>query len=198
MKPANYEDYRREQIEQAKVFQDFVCDCFLNILKIPISAYSSRVYQQEVGESASGIEIKNDRNFARTRNLYIEISEKARPRPGAYADSGIMRNDNTWLYVIGDFNTLFVFAKRLLIGLHRTRRYRVVENGTKTSIGFLLPERDAVKYAAQILTPNAETKIAKSILDAHQLTCEAYRSMLEGDTSQMYLFEMASDTDENP
>lgn len=187
MKLNDYEAYRSDQIEQSRIFQDFVCDCFLNILKIPISTYGSRIYQQEIGESASGIEIKNDRNFHRTGNLYIEVREKARPRPGPYADSGILRSDNTWLYVIGDFNNLFVFAKSLLVCLHQSRRYRAVENGTKTSLGFLLPEADARKYAAQILTPQAETKIAKSVLDAHAATQEAYRSMLEGSTSQMKL-----------
>lgn len=194
MNPSEYNEYRRRSIEEAAVYQDFVVDCFLNILKVPITMYTSKAYQHGVGESACGIEIKHDKRFGgtgkekATGNLWIELKEKAVPRAGAYADSGIMRNDNSWLYVIGNYDIIFIFAKRLLIGLSKTARYRQLENGTKTSVGFLLPKDDAMKYAAQVLTPNASEKIAKSVMDAHEFTMDIYRSMVEGNARQMRLF----------
>ena len=67
-------------------------------------------------------------------------------------------DDNTWLYIIGNYETIFIFSKRLLQSLSRTGKYKHLENGTKTSVGFLLPKQDAEKYAAKILYPSAENR----------------------------------------
>lgn len=187
MKATNYETYRKTQIESGQAYQDFVVDCCYRILNMPISCYSSKLYQQNVGESINGVEIKNDRKFKESGNLYVEIAEKARPRAGDYAQSGINRGDNTWLYLIGDFDTIYVFAKSMLVGMSKSPKYRHVENGTKTSVGFLLPVTDAVKYAAVVMTPNASEKIAKCQHDMHRLGFESFRTMIEGNASQMML-----------
>lgn len=181
----DYGKYRQTKMETAKVYQDFVVDACWNILKLAVCQYSSRLYQQEVGESLGGVEIKHDENYARTGNLYIETSEKAEPREGPYAKSGIYRSDNTWLYMIGDYDTIFVFSKNLLRGLHRSKRYREVENGTKTSTAFLLPGADGEKYAAVVLKPNASEKISKAIADLHGLSDSLFRSMIEHSTDQL-------------
>jgi len=39
----------------------------------------------------------------------------------------------------------------LLSQLAKTGKYKVLENRTKTSKGFLLPKKDAIKYAAKVL-----------------------------------------------
>lgn len=187
MSVANYEDYRQSQIESARVFQDFVVDACWNILKIAVCQYSSRVYQFQVGESLSGIEIKYDKKMAESGNVYIETSEKARPRNGEFAKSGIYRSDNTWLYIIGDYDTLFVFSKQLLRGLHRSNRYREVEISLGTSTGFLLPRTDAEKYAAVVLSPKASNKIAKGIADLDGLSDSIVRSMIEHNSDQLLL-----------
>lgn len=191
MNQSDYEEYRKRQIQSGQVFQDFVVDCCYHILHMPISPYGSKLYQQNVGESINGVEIKNDRYFGRkekpTGQLWIETAEKARPRSGDYAKSGIYRNDNTWLYIIGDYNTIFVFAKKMLLGLHSTGKYPQQENRTKTSLGFFLSVEEAMKYAAIVMTPNAEEKISKCVHEMHQMSSELLRSMLEGDTKQMML-----------
>lgn len=104
--------------------------------------YASRRFQIAHGENMLGAEIKRDGKFRQTGNLYIETAEKAHPDNPRYVPAGIQREDNSWLYVIGDEQTLFIFSTkylRLLAG-----RYRVVE--TPTSIGFLLPVAEAEKY----------------------------------------------------
>ena len=164
-----YSAYYRRQLENGQLFQDFVVDACWTHLGLAVVQYNSKVYQQTVGESRTGVEIKHDMKFKKTGNLWIEISEKARPRPGPYAQSGIMRDDNTWLYVIGDYDKFFIFAKSLLIALSRSERYRVQENGTKTSCGFLLKEADAEKYAAAIVTPNASQKVSSAIHESERL-----------------------------
>lgn len=171
-----YEKYRAVKIENGKVYQDFIVDACWNLLGLAIVQYSSTVYQQTIGESKTGAEIKHDEQFARTGNLWIEVEEKARPRPGPYVPSGIYRSDNTWLYIIGNYDHVFIFQKTLLQILHRSEKWRLLENGTKTSRGFLLPEKDATKFAAAILHPLAADRISKVIGDVSRLGRELHEA----------------------
>jgi len=182
-----YEKYRSNKIESGKLFQDFVVDACWNLLGLAIVQYSSQVYQQTIGESKTGAEIKHDEQFAQTDNLWIEIAEKARPRPGDHVASGIYRNDNTWLYIIGNYDTLFIFQKTLLKILHQSGKWRILENRTQTSRGFLLSKKDAERYAAAILQPRAATRIAKVIGDITKLGRELHE-MARRDLAQLDLF----------
>jgi hypothetical protein len=172
----SYEQYRATKIESGKVFQDFVIDACWNLLGLAIVQYSSALYQQTIGESRTGAEIKHDEMFARTGNLWIEIEEKARPRPGPYATSGIYRGDNSWLYIIGNYDRIFIFQKTLLRLLHQSGRFRVVENNTRTSRGMLLTEADATLLAAQTLHPRAGKRVGKAISDLSRLGRELHEA----------------------
>lgn len=160
-----YRQYYETKLEGSKLFQDFVVDTAWSLLGLAIVQYSSRSYQQTVGESRTGVEIKFDEKFSSTGNLWIEVGEKARPRPGDYAVSGIYRDDNTWLYCIGNYDVMFFFAKTMLQGLHRSGKFRMLENHTKTSQGFLLKGELAEKYAAVVLRPNAAERVAGIVGD---------------------------------
>ena len=140
--------YYKEKLEQGLEYQDFVSEVLYKI-GLPLFSYNSKKYQIEYGENKLGIEIKFDNKFSETGNVYIEIAEKSNPDNPCFVISGIYRNDNTWLYVIGDRKKVFVFPKVILKLLHKSGRYRAVENAT--SKGFLLPTGDADKYAAKII-----------------------------------------------
>lgn len=159
----SYAEYYKAKLDGAKLYQDFVVDAAWNLLGLAIVQYASEVYQRTVGESRTGVEIKHDEKFGKTRNLWIEVAEKARPRDGPYVASGIYRNDNTWLYCIGDYDTIFFFPKTILRLLHASERWSVLENNTRTSEGFLLREHEAEKYAAAILRPNAADAVGKVV-----------------------------------
>ena len=178
MNNAAYSKYYAAKLEGALVFQDFVVDAAWSLLGLAIVQYGSRAYQQAVGESRTGVEIKFDEKYSSTGNLWIECGEKAAPRPGDYAQSGIYRNDNTWLYVIGNYDTIFIFAKTLLRGLSESGRYTKRENNTKTSVGFLLKDDDARKYAAAVLQPNASDKVSKVVGDLAELGRIAHQAAL--------------------
>lgn len=184
----NYDAYRANKIESGQLYQDFVVDACWNLLGLAVVQYTSKLYQQQVGESKTGVEIKHDEKYATTENLWIELAEKARPRSGPYAKSGVNRSDNTWLYVIGDYDTIFIFAKTLLQALASGGRYRLLENNTKTSVGYLLPDADAKKYAAQILYPNAERKLGKAIKDLQQAGRELHEAVMRPPGRQLDLF----------
>lgn len=182
-----YEAYRQNKMETGSQYQDFVMDACASYLGLYIQTYSSRLYQHEVGETRQGAEIKHDERFKQTRNLWIEVAEKARPRPGDYAKSGLYRGDNTWLFIIGDYDVIFIFQLNILQLLHASGRYRERENGTLTSVGFLLPEPDAIKFAGRILHPQASQKIAKHVQDMEAIGRELHAELIR-DGRQLDLF----------
>ena len=138
-----YEDTYKPQLEEAAKYQDFITD---ELLKhgIVLNQYASCEYQRKVGESASGIEIKHDKQMAETGNVYIETAEKSNPSKPNYTDSGVYRNDNTWLYLIGDYNTALLFSKNQLrqcIESDETWRMEknIIYRETPTSRGYTFP-----------------------------------------------------------
>lgn len=133
--------YYAKQLEIGLEFQDVVTGALYQ-RGIVVVGYASRRYQNECGENMLGAEIKRDGKFRETGNLYIETAEKAHPDRREYVPSGIHRNDNSWLFVIGDEKKIFIFSTKYLRMLEP--RYRTVEK--PTSRGFLMPLVDAVKY----------------------------------------------------
>lgn len=55
-----------------------------------------------------------------------------------------MRNDNSWLYIIGDEMTIYVFPVKYLVYLFEKNRYKIVD--TPTSRGMLMPLAEADRY----------------------------------------------------
>jgi len=194
---SSYDAYRKNKIESGLLFQDFIVDLMLQVLRFPVTIYSSRLYQQTVGEGPAGVEIKHDENYARTGNLWIEVAEKACPRPGDYARSGVFRDDNSWLYIIGDYDTVFVFAKVALQSLARSDRFRILENRTKTSKGYLLPDAVARRCAARVLAPKAKQKIVVAVGDLHELGRQLHRAAL-ANPAQRALFQFNDEPAPDP
>lgn len=146
----DYRIYYREQLSCALEYQDFVAEQLYSI-GLPLFNYASKKYQVERGENKLGVEIKHDKQFRTTGNFWIEVSEKSHPNRKEYFPSGINRSDNTWLYVIGDYNEIFIFSKSFLLKISKTKHYKIIPNKTGTSLGFLFPRCDAEKYAAKII-----------------------------------------------
>ena len=143
----NYREYYSIQLSEAQEYQDWCTTVFIKELGVAVTNYQSKKYQYNVGENVQGLEIKNDKKFRETGNLYIEVKEKSHPSNPNYVKSGIYRLDNSWLYCIGDYNIIYIFAKKHLQLIYEAGKYREVT--TPTSIGFLLPINDADKYCAK-------------------------------------------------
>lgn len=133
--------YYQDKLQQGLEFQDAVTKALYR-RGIVIVGYSSRKYQNQEGENLLGAEIKRDGRFRETGNLYIEVAEKADPQNSHYVESGIYRKDNSWLFVIGDEETIYIFSTKYLRFLEK--KYRQIEK--PTSLGFLMPIQDAEKY----------------------------------------------------
>lgn len=161
MRP-HYEQYRKEMLGISAEFQDFIMER-MHVIGTILQPYTS-VRGQLKGENLLGLEIKNDRRYAETGNLCIEVAEKARPRDGDYVKSGIFRSDNTWLYGIGNQQTFFIFAKSTLRNTHASLRKNGIagrnglfrwngffEYANETSKGFCIPPAMAgTLYARKI------------------------------------------------
>ena len=133
--------YYQNKLQEGLEFQDVVTKALYQC-GIVVVGFSSRRFQFQEGENMLGAEIKRDGKFRSTGNLYIEIAEKSHPDNERYIDSGIHRKDNSWLFVIGDEKTVYIFSTKYLRMLQK--RYKQVEK--PTSLGFLLPIPDAEKY----------------------------------------------------
>lgn len=140
----NYKTYYFEKLEEGLEYQDFITELLIKEIGISLSTFSSKNYQNKIGENRQGFEIKFDNKMLDTGNIYIEVKEKSNPNNQNYVNSGIYRNDNTWLYLIGNYQTVYIFGKSHLKLMYESNKYREVK--TKTSIGFLLPILDANKY----------------------------------------------------
>lgn len=143
-------------LNKGQEFQDYVFDKLYEI-GIPLISYSSKKYQIEKGENKAGVEIKFDDNFAKTNNFWIEVAEKYDPKQEDWFDSGIKRDDNTWLYIIGNYDIFYIFAKRHLMSLlnkesaNGKKKYPIRISSRKTSKGFLLDKQMADCIATRVL-----------------------------------------------
>ena len=146
-----YQAYYAERHQRSLEFQDFVMKQ-LALHGIFISFYCSQKYQYEEGESLAGIEIKFDDMFSKTGNLYIEYEEKSHPNNKNYVPSGIERKDNSWLWVQGNYEVLYIFAKKDLKRYKTELKVRHIV--TPTSKGYLLPAFMSDEYAAHIIRVN--------------------------------------------
>jgi hypothetical protein len=156
IKPEYPDGDRDTLFEEALEFQDFVVDLFLKEIGISISNYSSKYFQYNKGESPQGIEIKLDNRILETKNVSIEVAEKSRADIQNWTPSGIMRDDNTWLYVQGNKKIIFIFAKKTLQGIYKARYQDKVWEPKKTIKTFLMPMSDAEKYAAKVIRVNKQ------------------------------------------
>lgn len=133
--------YYAEKLEVGLQFQDVVTH-ELYLRGIVVVGYSSRRFQNTHGENMLGAEIKRDGKFRESGNLFLEVAEKSHPDNPQFIPSGIMRKDNSWLYVIGDEKTMWIFPTEYL----RRLKDRYVQVTKTTSIGYLMPLNDADKY----------------------------------------------------
>lgn len=135
----------RDSFEKGMEFQDYVC---LRLAKegIILQNISSKRFQFEVGENLQGFEIKLDRRCTETEQLSIEVAEKSSRDVLIWTDSGIMREDNSWLYIQGNYDAFWVFARDWLLRYYGAKSPDVSEfNGTIRR--WFLPIDHADKYA---------------------------------------------------
>lgn len=141
-----------DSYEEGNKFQDFVC---IELAKenIILQNINSKKFQFETGENLQGFEIKLDNRCTGangtepSNRLSIEIAEKTKAENQYFIDSGIYRDDNSWLYIQGNTNVFWIFSKKLLVMLHKSGKYNEYEQ--KTIKTFFLPIDIADKFCCK-------------------------------------------------
>lgn len=130
-----------DSLEKGLAFQDFVC---VQLAKrhIVLQNIGSKKYQLEVGENLQGFEIKLDRRCTDTKRLSIEVYEKTSRDVLFWTPSGILRDDNSIVYIQGNYDCFWVFMKNWLVRYFEQKSPPVEEfNGTIRR--FFLPVGEA-------------------------------------------------------
>tara|TARA_R110000787_G_scaffold171757_1_gene284438 strand:+ start:317 stop:748 length:432 start_codon:yes stop_codon:yes gene_type:complete len=133
-------------LELGRQFQDTIL-FDLNKRGISFSNYTSKKFQYEVGENTAGIEIKHDMQFRTTGNLFIEIETKT--KNNNWIKSGIFRDDNSWLFLIGDEKKYWIFGKKSLQRILTDSNLNPVL--TSDSKGYLLPIKQADIFSERVI-----------------------------------------------
>lgn len=129
--------YKYDQLEIGWRYQDFISRRLYEIGLVCIP-HQSRDYQLKYGESFNGIEIKFDRQLKDTGNIYIEIESKSSYYKDKWCPSGAFSEDNSYLYVIGNYEVAYLFAKNQLRDLFNRKKDKIKVVETQNSKGFLL------------------------------------------------------------
>lgn len=120
----------KDSLEKGLSFQDFVC---IQLAKrhIILQNIGSKKFQFQVGENLQGFEIKLDTNCTRTGRLSIEVAEKTNRDMLYWTDSGIMKEDNSIMYIQGNYEAFWMFWKNQLQRWYKKNKPEVTTfNGT--------------------------------------------------------------------
>ena len=164
----------KECFERGDKYEDFVYPIFCKEWGVDLIPCKTPDEQINIGENSFGVEIKFDERSTTSPNLFIEHEERHEKNDNTLSDwakSGIYRGDyykdNSWLYLIGNYNIFYIFLKKRLKDLHSTKKYPEASgftaSGNETSKGFLLPQREAKTLALDIINIKKTSNECKQI-----------------------------------
>lgn len=147
--------YFIENLTLSHRFEIYI-DYLFNNHGIDMGLYYGRDGQHN-GETQIGVEIKRDMKLVETGNIYIEYAEKHNANNERWVNSGILKNDNTRYFLIGDINEYYILRKRNLIDIYnRLIRKQYVHGckmtgaGRRTSLGFIMSRSIAANITLSI------------------------------------------------
>ncbi|MBA7684334.1 hypothetical protein ES703_92727 [subsurface metagenome] len=87
------------------------------------------------------------------------MAEKSKAINKSFVPSGIMREDNSWLYIQGNKKIIFIFGKKFLQQLYQAKYKDKVWQPKPTIKTFLLPIAEARKYALKVFENEHDKRI---------------------------------------
>jgi hypothetical protein len=106
-------DYRA-QWSDGDAFESYVVDHLQREWRATFDRCLTKTDQLAYGDTFFGLEIKYDKQFAKTGNLCIEVAEKTHASNARYVEAGILCESCAWLYGIGNELEFFIFSRRTL------------------------------------------------------------------------------------
>lgn len=140
------EEIYNPRLVKGQKYQGFVAQLLLKLKNIVLTNLQSKYYQGTVGENMQGFEIKFDNKMADTGNVFIEIQQRY-SSDEEYWDSSLKRDDNAWMYCIGNYNVVFFFTKKILRKYLKEVNPAIKENSEKTGKGFLLTREQCLEMS---------------------------------------------------
>lgn len=115
MLPPDYPDAPRSGVvEDGKKFERLLVELLRRFLKTDLEIFEDRHSQYTIGESPQGYEAKLDATSLHSGLQSCECFEKRR-RDGVWVASGILREDNTHTYCIGNWKWIHCVPKSRLV-----------------------------------------------------------------------------------
>jgi hypothetical protein len=115
--------------------------------RFPMGYCWSYENQLVFGDTLARTEIKNDRRWMDTGNLFIEVRERPNDK-ALWLPAGIYHRTEPWFYLIGDETCLWFLPVRWLQRMHQTGKFQ--RKQTPTAEAFLLPVEMADKIALKV------------------------------------------------
>lgn len=147
-----------DPLQTGAEFLDFVM-VTLQTRGLYLQPFTSKKYQYEKGESLQGWEVKFDGRYTDTGQLSIEVAEKTKAANTEWVKSGIYRNDNTLLYIQGNYTGFYIFIRKQLVVLHTIKddgKWRYTRAEIPTLQKFYLPIITANRLGIRITADGAE------------------------------------------
>lgn len=149
----NKTNYYKEKLQAAFEFENYIEKLLKNQFNLDLKPFLTPEGQYKKGENELGIEIKNDTLIKKYGNVYIEYAEKSKGSNSSFVKSGILKDDNSIYFLIGDKSKFWIFKKSRLIQIYREERQhlkdkKISKRGIKfkkiaTSLGYVYPVRNA-------------------------------------------------------
>src|SRR5271166_5675765 len=137
--------YGRSQLEIGKKYETFV-QGLVGRWGLMFWVNELPAFQMK-GESLQGCEIKEDKGCQKYGHLSIEIAEKSHYDNPDWVASGIFKADNSWAYIQGNYDIVFVFSKKWLLRYYEAKNPPIHEaslhrGDPPTVRKFHLPDHD--------------------------------------------------------
>lgn len=158
--------YYKDKLHESFSFEIFVYT-LLYSKGVDLKPYYTEEGQNS-GENELGVEIKNDTLIKKTGNIYIEYMEKSAANKAVYVKSGILKDDNTRFFIIGEKQAFWILRKSDLRNIFKEefalyKAGKPSKRGVRfvtidTSGGMLLPKGEADKIKLTLDTLIDELK----------------------------------------
>jgi hypothetical protein len=146
--------YYKEKLQASFEFENYIAELLQRDFNLDLQQFLTPEGQYDLGENELGIEIKNDTLIKKWGNVYIEYAEKSNSGNYVFVKSGILKDDNSIYFLIGDRDGFWIFRKERLLEIYReevaiVKSGQVSKRGIKfkqiaTSKGFVYPVKNAV------------------------------------------------------
>lgn len=140
----------QKDLKRGEEYQKFIEEIFREKLGIVFSCYTTKSEQMRYGENRAGWEIKYcspkwiGRNGKPSGNIFIETEAKNKDNT-RYIPGGINKEDNAWLFIVGDYDDIWIFSKKMLKTISHNKM--IINNSMGTAKGFLLNSEEIENYS---------------------------------------------------